>query len=416
MSIPAERQFRIALLACLLLAFGLRVARLDHQELRGDEAFGYAFIQRTYQEMVNDTIRLAEPHPVASYFAQKAWLGWAGDSPFALRFVSVWFSVLAVALLYRLARRLALGRRTALLGMGLLALSPYAVWHSQDARMYGMSMALTIASTWLALEFLARRRWAWAVGYVGVSWLALHTHYFAAFVIVAQSVFVAGWVAFGALVRHRLKSASATQNTLKRTERDPPPRQDDDGAVGLLLSWVGMQVVLGLCYAPWLWRVGEVLRGYQGNGDSPNGLEMLVRATGVFAVGESASNGERMVFGAFAVVLSVVAIGWLVQGGSAGRRAAGLLILYLWLPLVMMWLSAQSRPIFSERYLLAAAPPFYLLLAAAITYRPPGVRAPIPMPAVPTQRARTNPEHLFTFMLMLIIAGMMVSLYKYYTA
>jgi hypothetical protein len=48
-----------------------------------------------------------------------------------------------------------------------------------------------------------------------------------------------------------------------------------------------------------------------------------------------------------------------------GRRAAWFLLIYWLVPLSATWLSAQSRPIFNERYLVAAVPPLYLLMAAA---------------------------------------------------
>jgi hypothetical protein len=55
------------------------------------------------------------------------------------------------------------------------------------------------------------------------------------------------------------------------------------------------------------------------------------------------------------------------EGGS--RRRTLFLLLLLWaVPVLATWISAQGRPIFNERYLIAAAPPFYLLLAAAFTY------------------------------------------------
>jgi hypothetical protein len=42
------------------------------------------------------------------------------------------------------------------------------------------------------------------------------------------------------------------------------------------------------------------------------------------------------------------------------------LALYALVPLLATWLSAQSRPIFDERYLVASAPPIYLLMAVAL--------------------------------------------------
>ena len=183
---------RAALPAILLLAATLRAFRLGFQELRGDEALGRLFSLESFDQIIRSTLALHEPHPVASYFVEHIWLRIAGNSEFALRFATLWFGVLAVALVYRLGRRLSLGRRIPALAAALLAISPYAIWHSQDARMYSMSLALTTASTLLMLEGLARRsaqRWA---AYIVITLLALHTHYYAAYIVIAQNLFVIG--------------------------------------------------------------------------------------------------------------------------------------------------------------------------------------------------------------------------------
>ncbi|MBK8047318.1 MAG: glycosyltransferase family 39 protein [Anaerolineales bacterium] len=170
---------RVALLALLLVAFGLRVLRLDFQELRGDEAFGYFFSQQGFGEIIGATLALREPHPVASYFLQKLWMSVAGAGEYALRFQGVGWGLLAVALIYRLGRRTGFGAWGAALAALLLALSPYAIWHAQDARMYPMSLALTLAAVYFGLEALQRQRWPWITAYVLAAWLALHTHYYA---------------------------------------------------------------------------------------------------------------------------------------------------------------------------------------------------------------------------------------------
>ncbi len=114
--------------AAVLVAFGLRTFRLGYQELRGDEALGRLFSMESLPTLVRQTIELAEPHPVASYVIQGEWLKLAGHTEFALRFVSAWFGVLAVALIYRLARRLGLGRSVAALA-GVLDLLELPVLH-----------------------------------------------------------------------------------------------------------------------------------------------------------------------------------------------------------------------------------------------------------------------------------------------
>ncbi len=98
-----KRLDRIGLLVVILGGYALRVFRLGAQELRGDEAFGYFFSLNPYAQIVADTLALEEPHPVLSYFVQKAWISAAGASEFGLRYLGVLFSVAAITLLFRLA-------------------------------------------------------------------------------------------------------------------------------------------------------------------------------------------------------------------------------------------------------------------------------------------------------------------------
>ncbi len=337
----SKQTTRLTLLVILLAAFGLRLWQLGAQELRGDEAFGYFFSQPSYREILNATLALREPHPVASYYVQKFWLGWVGDSEFALRFVSVWFGSLAVALLIRFAHRLGLPRATWLIAGALLAVSPYAIWHSQDARMYSQSLAWTLASCWLAVEWWQRRGWPWAIGYVTVSWLALHTHYFSAFVLVAQTLFLVG----------RAGLARRTWATL--------------------VAWITLQAILALLYWPWLLAASHILSGYDGNGDSPGLWAMLERSFSLFLVGESTPPIQRPRWAGFAGLLLLGGLIRLCWGRQQNRRAAWLLVLYFAVPLFATWYSSWIRPIFNERYLVAALPPFLLLVAAALNPLPP---------------------------------------------
>jgi hypothetical protein len=200
-------------------------------------------------------------------------------------------------------------------------------------------LALTVASTWLALEWLQRRNWWWAAAYLACSWLALHTHYFNAFVLLAQT----GFVLSRALILPRLRFT--------------------------LISWLSLQMILALLYMPWLLPVLETLTHYSGNGDSPTFLDMARRSLSVFAVGESVPAAQRTFWAALAAFLLLIAGVRLTTTSPAARRALWLLAIYLCLPLLTTWYSATQRPIFNERYLIAAAPPFYLFIAISLPFR-----------------------------------------------
>ena len=352
----SRSRVRWLLLLILLLGWGLRLWRLDYQELRGDEVFGYFFSLRPFDDMVQATVDLQEPHPVASYVVQQEWLGWAGHSECALRFSSVWFGLLAVVLLWRLAQALTLPTTTALLATLLLAISPYTIWHSQDARMYSMSLALTTASTWLMIGWLQRQRRSWAIAYTVVSWLALHTHYFSVFVLVAQNLFVLTRLFLIPVVKtlvfllleKRLKSL--LQLPMRFT----------------LINWLTLQATIAFFYGPWLLRVQGTLTNYHGNGDSPGMGDMVRRAGSVFLVGESVPAEQQLWWALLAGALLIWGGVCLVRAGANGQRTLLLLSFYLGVPLLATWWSAMQRPIFNERYLVAAAPPFYLLLAVGL--------------------------------------------------
>ena len=49
-------RWRLLLIGVLWLAFALRLYRLDFQELRGDESFGYFFSLRTLPDIVRSTL------------------------------------------------------------------------------------------------------------------------------------------------------------------------------------------------------------------------------------------------------------------------------------------------------------------------------------------------------------------------
>lgn len=367
------RALRLTLLGVVLLAFGLRVAYLGAQELRGDEAFGYFFVQNDYAVIVGDTVALAEPHPVASYFVLKPWLTLAGDSEFSLRFPGVWWGMLAVALLYRLARRLGFRPWPAVLATLLLGVSPYAIWHSQDARMYAMSLALTTATIYFAVEALQRQRWPWAAAYIGAALLAMHTHYYAFFVILALNIFVVGRALF--MRQARL----------------------------VLAPWIKWQLILAVLYLPWLWRAGFILADYGGNGDSPGLADAVIRIGGLFAVGESTPPEQRLLWALVSGALLLVGGTRLALGTSDDRRNLALLLLYLCVPLGATWISAQTRPIFNERYLVTAAPPLFLLIAAAFDGR--RLRRP----------AAWAVDGVAAVLLLTLLSGMMFSLARHYT-
>ena len=380
---------RGALLAIILAGFLLRLFRLGFRELRGDESFGFFFSLPSPAQIVAQTLALQEPHPVGSYVLQHVWFQVAGTHEFALRFIPVFAGTVAIPLVFHLGKQLRLSAPTALTASLLLAVNAYAIWHSQDARMYSLSLALTVAVTILALRVIRQpKSWLAPTGYAVCAAAVLNVHYYGAFVILAHNVFVLFLLLRSIWMRRSQRRAGHTLQS----------GPSGDGA--LITRWSLAQLLtLALC-APWFFAAWQTLIGYGGNGDSPAFGAMLWRSLGVFTLGETVPHPIWRFAGALlagAVIVAGLALALRNKdstedssGTVAGKEpesqsderprivaedhqqtlpgqpsATVFLLLYLFIPLLATWISSRQRPIFDERYLAAALPPFLLLIAVS---------------------------------------------------
>lgn len=161
----------------VLLAFAVRVAFLERRPLHFDEGNNVYFGLRA-THLLQDSIDHAEADPPLHRLALGAWMALAGTTSFAIRFLSVGWGVLAVALAWRLARMLLHDDRQAIAVAALMALAVFPIDYSQEAKGYALVSAAALASTWAWLR-LAQSRRAWVVYVVSVV-VMLGTHYFAA--------------------------------------------------------------------------------------------------------------------------------------------------------------------------------------------------------------------------------------------
>jgi Dolichyl-phosphate-mannose-protein mannosyltransferase len=183
----------IGVSALTAVAFALRVVGID-QTLYADEYFTHTIVTENdlsgVWEQVYHTSITPPLHYALAWFAVR--LG--GDSTILLRVPSLVLGTALVPLIFLLARRIG-GARTGLLAAALIALSPFAIWYSDEGRAYATMMFLVALSTLALLRAVERGQRRWWVVYALAACAALWSHYTAVFVILAQ----AGW----ALWTHR---------------------------------------------------------------------------------------------------------------------------------------------------------------------------------------------------------------------
>ena len=138
----------------LLAAFALRLYRLGVASLWYDETVS-AFLAR--QDLVALTRHTAgDIHPPLYYYVLHFWGQVVGWSQFSFAFVSLFFGMLIIALVYRVAREW-FTARVALIAALLVAASPYNLWYSQEVRMYTMGALLGLASTYFFVRLFSRQ-------------------------------------------------------------------------------------------------------------------------------------------------------------------------------------------------------------------------------------------------------------------
>jgi uncharacterized membrane protein len=197
----ALSRWDLGLLAVLLVALALRLPYLTERSLWYDEASSWQTAKFPLAELL-PSVRL-NVHLPLYYVLLKGWISVWGESVAALRGFSIAWGLVTVLAMDGFAREVyrssaagddrASGRR----GFGLLvasvvALSPFQMFGSIEARMYSLGTALTAISSALLLRILclpdrSRLWWAYGATIIGL----LYSHHYGLFSVAAQWLFLA---------------------------------------------------------------------------------------------------------------------------------------------------------------------------------------------------------------------------------
>lgn len=165
------------LLSILLGALLLRLVHVD-QSFWLDEA---AQVIESARPLSQQLQIVADFHPPGFHLLLHFWM-LLGHSEVWIRLFSVLFSLGSISVVYAIGKRIA-DEKTGLLAALFLALNPYHLWYSQEARPY--MMLVFFAS--LSVYALVTHRWKlYTVSLIG----AWYSTYFAPFVFLGQGIYV----------------------------------------------------------------------------------------------------------------------------------------------------------------------------------------------------------------------------------
>jgi uncharacterized membrane protein len=348
------------LLFILLLAFALRVYRLDAQSIWYDEGLSIQLAQLPPDQTI--ALSATTDHPPLHALLLGAWIRIAGDSDFIVRLLSTFFGVLVVALIYKLGK--ILDERVGLIAAFLMSIAPMAVYYSQETRGYMLLTALILlaAIAFVQISLGHTNRWTWLI-YGASIVAALYTHYFAAF----------AWIAFN--VAWLINFAKVG------LQNDDASRKPSQG----FWKWIIAQLIIVACFLPWLpnaiaqaasnatyfpgrvtWDtvVGDTWRAFAvgewGNGSIAGWLWLMLVTLGFIY--------NRRVYSKSKEVADNLAKGSISSSNTSIQPSQGIFIALLWLvvPLLLMSALAWLKPKFAPRYLLPSLPALVVLVSIGI--------------------------------------------------
>jgi 4-amino-4-deoxy-L-arabinose transferase-like glycosyltransferase len=193
------------LAALVAAAAALRFVAIGHQSFWLDESFTVDLVKRPFGDLVSG-IASTESTPPLYYVLAWLWAKLFGTHEAGLRSLSALFGTIAVPVVWRTAREWFGSARAGLIAAALVAFNPFFVWYSQEARSYSLLVLMAALSLlWFGRVLRDRTGRAFA-GWAVVAALALLTHYFAAFLLVPEAIWMlwvtrerAAWMAAGVL-------------------------------------------------------------------------------------------------------------------------------------------------------------------------------------------------------------------------
>ncbi|MBI5929190.1 MAG: glycosyltransferase family 39 protein [Chloroflexi bacterium] len=280
----------------LLVAGFWRFHLLESQSLWHDEGNSLRLAERSIPALIEASSH--DIHPPGYYIGLKWWMFLAGKTEFGLRSFSAFWGLLGVAGTYALGRRL-YGPLAASIAAALVAANPFAVYYSQETRMYSQLGALSVLSFWVLVKMLhasdhhrAENRpnqfafhiAPWAIWLMIINTVGLYTHYTYPFTMIAQGVvFLWWWI----------------------PRRDPRARN----------VYIVLNVITLMFFQSWLPTAYKQITSWPQTGDQTALLDRADRVFTLLIYGQTATHLSALAY--------VVPIGLLVLGVLLPDRRAG---------------------------------------------------------------------------------------------
>src|SRR5947209_7794608 len=179
------------------LALGFNLYRLGTPSIWFDEAFSVELARQPLPLLWHIIFGL-EPNMELYYLLLHGWLAVTGmlgqhSTEFVVRLPSAIFAALSTVVVFLLGRRF-LTMPAGLMAAGLYLLNDLQLVYAQQARSYSLQLLLTCIAWYAFFAAITGESYAkrWWMCYIGATTLAVYTHLFSLFILLAQLCFFGG--------------------------------------------------------------------------------------------------------------------------------------------------------------------------------------------------------------------------------
>ncbi|MDQ5943368.1 MAG: Membrane protein [Patescibacteria group bacterium] len=316
----------------------VRWALIAKSSIWHDEGFSIMLSLRTPIEIWAGSAR--DVHPPMYYELLHYWMQLFGSSVSAIRSLSVVAGVLIIPLSFLIVKKM-FGARAGVLTAFFVALSPFLIRYSIEARMYGVLGVFTLLALYAVVILVhhPKNNWAYLLYALAVA-AGLYTHYFMALAVVSF------WVYLMIIQK--------------------PHNWRFNKTIFLSMRWWLANVFALLLFLPWIPSMIAQFRRAQG-------LSWLTKTNiwtfhdtiwqfFAFDSGRSLYSFIYILF-PLAIIAAVIVV---IYNDKTKVHYSRLLVVYSFLPLAIAILVSGFKPIFHERYFAFVVAGMCMLIAVAI--------------------------------------------------
>jgi mannosyltransferase len=319
--------YQYALIGLTVLGAAIRLYRLGQRSLWFDESLSVLFASQPIGVSIQSMLEEGLQHSPLFYILLRPFVSLPARESL-VRLLPAAAGIATIPAIGELGRKL-YSRRVGILASAIVALNPFHVWYSREARMYSLIglLAVLVMICFFHIVYGRPRARHW----IGLSLslgAALNTHPFAHFLPLIQLVFF--------LV------------TFRKT-------------YPLFRRWTASIVGAYLTLVPW---IIIVLRW--GNYYGSSGTSRLAVPTDLLSTVWDFSFGSADRLTLWGAIALFAFIAMMVAGFVASRQRSVLMGSWLFVPILGAFLLSLHLPMYMDRYLIVAFPAYVLLVAIGV--------------------------------------------------